>query len=64
MYIFLVSVFAQLSSLISNLDPAYFDILKIFAGCIGWIGGLTLFVWWKEKKKKCMPLPLIIDSHN
>ena len=34
------------------MDPAYMDIVKIFAGSIGWIGGLTLYMWVREKKKE------------
>ena len=36
----------------SNMDGAYMDIFKIFAGSIGWIGGLALFMWIKDKNKK------------
>ncbi len=35
----------------SAIDPAYLDFVKIFAGTIGWIGGLTLFMWIREKQK-------------
>ena len=39
---------------ISAIDPAYIDILKIFAGSVGWIGGLTLFMWIREKQKNSL----------
>ena len=47
----MISYFIQLRQLITGMDPAYLDIVKIFAGSIGWIGGLTLFMWIREKKK-------------
>jgi hypothetical protein len=28
-----------------------FEAVKILAVSVGWIGGLTLFVWWKEKHR-------------
>lgn len=46
-----VSLFMQVQQFFTAMDPAYLDLIKIFTGCIGWIGGLTLFVWWKERHK-------------
>jgi hypothetical protein len=41
--------FASMMGHLTN--PAYMDIIKIFAGSILWIGGLTLFMWWRERNK-------------
>ena len=43
--------FMQVQHFFSSMDPAYMDILKIFAGSIGWIGGLTIYMWLKEKRR-------------
>ncbi len=47
----LASVFMQVQQFFLNMDSSYLDIIKIFAGSIGWIGSLTLYMWWKEKHK-------------
>jgi hypothetical protein len=44
--------FFQIPQFFSAIDPAYMDLVKIFAGSIGWIGSLTIFMWWKEKRKQ------------
>ena len=49
--VFLLEFLSSAKYLITSLDPAYLDIIKIFAGSIGWIGGLTTFMWYKEKRK-------------
>jgi len=49
---FLISLFIQIRDLVLNMDPAYMDLFKIFAGSIGWIGGLTLYMWIREKRKQ------------
>jgi hypothetical protein len=49
--ILLIEFLSSVKYLTANLDPAYLDIIKIFAGSTGWIGGLTLFMWFKEKRK-------------
>jgi hypothetical protein len=46
-----VFLFMQVVQFFSTLDPAFWEVLKIFAGSIGWIGGLVLFMWWKEKRR-------------
>ena len=51
MFLSLLISFIHFLYSFSAIDPAYLDILKIFAGSIGWIGGLTLFVWIREKQK-------------
>jgi len=50
-YLFFVNFFLFVQNLFSSMDPAYMDVLKIFAGSIGWIGSLTLFMWYREKRK-------------
>jgi hypothetical protein len=34
-----------------DINPAYMDVVKIFAGSIAWIGGLTLYMWQRERRK-------------
>ena len=51
-YISSVYYFIKVFNLFVNMDPAYLDLVKIFAGCIGWIGGLSLFMWVRERKKE------------
>ena len=34
-----------------NFQAFAFEAIKILAVSIGWIGGLALFVWWKEKRQ-------------
>jgi len=63
MYNLFVSFFLTLLSYIveffSHMDGAYLDIVKIFAGSISWIGGLALFMWWKDmRKNKLVPAAL------
>lgn len=48
----IVSYFLSIRDFYYTIDPAYMDIVKILAGSIGWIGGLTLFMWIREKKKE------------
>ncbi|HTS43106.1 MAG TPA: hypothetical protein VMH01_01815 [Puia sp.] len=48
-------IFGQIQHFIASIDPAYMDLFKIFAGTIGWIGSLVLFMWWKEKRKNSSP---------
>jgi hypothetical protein len=50
--VYLVYFFVKVLSFFVNMDPAYLDLVKIFAGSIGWIGGLTMFMWIREKKKE------------
>jgi hypothetical protein len=33
-------------------NPAYMDILKLMAGSVAWIGGLTTFMYLRAKKLK------------
>jgi hypothetical protein len=47
----LIPLLTSVKTLMSDISPTTVTILQILAGSIGWIGGLTLFVWWKEKKK-------------
>jgi NADH:ubiquinone oxidoreductase subunit 6 (subunit J) len=49
--IMLITFFARIQTFIYSIDPSFLDIVKIFAGSIGWIGGLTLFMWRREKQK-------------
>ncbi|MBS1666918.1 MAG: hypothetical protein JST58_06020 [Bacteroidetes bacterium] len=51
MYLIQPSVIAQLQFYFATVDPAYLEFFKIFAGCTSWIGGLILYMWWKEKNK-------------
>jgi hypothetical protein len=44
-------ILTQIQQYISSIDPAYMDIIKIFAGSIGWIGILTLYMWLRERRK-------------
>ena len=62
MQVHLLSIIAQLQGFFTSLDPAYLDFAKIVVGCVGWIGGLVLFMWWKEKNKKQEPAMLNINQ--
>ena len=48
---YIVSLFLQVRDFFLTMDPAYLNLVKIFAGCFGWIGGLFLFIWTREKRK-------------
>ncbi len=52
----IVSNFLSIRDFYFTIDPAYMDIVKIFAGSIGWVGGLTLYMWIREKKKEAARL--------
>ncbi|HTQ66266.1 MAG TPA: hypothetical protein VMI12_15820 [Puia sp.] len=54
--------FIQIQHYFAMMDQSYLDILKIFIGSIGWIGGLTLYMWRREKKKN--PAFSLIQSQN
>jgi hypothetical protein len=50
--IFFASFFPALLNFFSNLAASpYLDMIKMFVGCVGWIGSLVLFVKWNEKRK-------------
>jgi hypothetical protein len=51
-YLSVVALFIKAISLFMNIDPAYLDLVKIFAGSIGWIGGLTMFMWIRERRRE------------
>jgi hypothetical protein len=51
MYHFLFVQLASFVSHIQGINPAYLDVVKIFVGSIAWVGGLTFFMWWREKHK-------------
>ena len=48
---FLLVQFASIMSNMKDINPAYMDVVKIFAGSIAWIGGLTLYMWQRERRK-------------
>jgi hypothetical protein len=48
----IVSYYISIRDFYFTIDPAYMDIVKIFAGSIGWVGGLALYMWIREKKKE------------
>ncbi len=54
--VLLIEFLSSARYLITNMDPAYVDLMKIFAGSVGWIGGLTLFMWFKEKRKNAVAI--------
>jgi len=35
----------------SDMSPGVADLLRIFIGTTGWIGGLALFMWLRDKRK-------------
>ncbi|MEO6328612.1 MAG: hypothetical protein ABIO55_06760 [Ginsengibacter sp.] len=47
--IFLNSVLTQIQQ---SMSPALFEVLKVVAVAFGWIGGLTLFMLRKDKRKQ------------
>jgi hypothetical protein len=47
----LAFLFANTLRFFSDMNPACADILRIFVGTTGWIGGLALFMWLRDKKK-------------
>lgn len=44
-------ILMSIQRLFSNMDPAYADMVKMLTGTTAWIGGLTWFMWAREKKK-------------
>jgi hypothetical protein len=46
-------LFVNIASILGHwqVNPAYMDIVKILVGSIAWIGGLTGFMWWREKQR-------------
>lgn len=51
-YFAFASFFPALEDFFSSLSTSpYLDMIKMFTGCIGWIGSLVLFVKWNEKRK-------------
>ena len=51
-YFAFATFFPALQNFFSSLtDSPYLDMIKMFVGCIGWIGSLVLFVKWNEKRK-------------
>jgi hypothetical protein len=64
MQILLLFVLGQVQGFFASMDPAYLDFVKIIAGCVGWIGGLILYMWWKEKNKVQEPAMVRIAQNN
>jgi hypothetical protein len=52
LYLSIVYYFIKAFNFFVNMDPGYLDLVKIFAGCTGWIGGLTMYMWLRERKKE------------
>ncbi len=48
----LLTILDSSQHLYSGLNPAFVEILKIVTVSVGWIGGLTLFLLWKEKHNR------------
>jgi hypothetical protein len=55
-YISIVYFSLKMFNLFINMDPAYMDLVKIFAGSMGWIGSLTMYMWIREKRKEARRL--------
>ena len=64
MFLFLVSIIGQIQNFLNNMDPAFLDILKIFAGSMAWFGGFIIFVRLKEKNRKIQPSVISIESNS
>jgi len=47
----LSTLLLTIQDIFSGMNPAYADLLRIVVGTTAWIGGLTLFMWVREKKK-------------
>ena len=48
----IASLLSEIQHFFSNIgNSPYLDFIKMFIGCVAWIGGLVLFVKWNEKKK-------------
>jgi hypothetical protein len=62
MFLFLVSIIGQIQGFLFNMDPAFLDIVKIFAGSVAWFGGFILFVRMKERNRKLQPSVIPIES--
>ncbi len=50
-YFPIMTSFLQVARFFSTMDSGYLDILKILAGSIGWVGGLTMIMYFREKRK-------------
>jgi hypothetical protein len=46
----LINIF--LESNVAGFSPVIVEITKVLFVCFLWIGGLTAFVYWKDKYKK------------
>jgi hypothetical protein len=51
MFQFLLVQFVSLMSNMQDINPAYIDLVKILTGSIAWIGGLTFYMWQRERRK-------------
>jgi hypothetical protein len=51
MHQFLFTQFASMMNNMKDINPAYLDLVKIFTGSIAWIGGLTFYMWRRERLK-------------
>jgi hypothetical protein len=49
---FLISTLISFINSLPADNPAYLDILKLVVGSIGWIGGLGIYMYWRERKLK------------
>ena len=49
--IILDSFLTQLQNSFSSLTPAGLEVIKVISVSFAWIGGLTYFMWWKDKHK-------------
>jgi len=52
-YLVITSILSQLENLLNSIAGSpYIDMIKMFVGCTAWIGGLVLFIRWKDKRKQ------------
>jgi len=50
--IILDTFLTQLVHYFNNLSPVTLEIIKVVTISFGWIGGLALFMWLKDKRNK------------
>jgi len=42
--------------ILAELNPVLTEVVKMLSVSIGWIGGLVIFMWWREKNRKHAPV--------
>jgi|GEM_PF-5746350 hypothetical protein len=52
MFSYLASFIVEIKQLNQSADPAYLDVVKMVVGITGWVGGLTLYMWIRDRRRR------------